>query len=105
MKRNFILHCVLYSINLPFFFQKQEEQEREKRNEEKRLKRIYGNWRKLINGLLIREKLKKKYSFGSEQQSGSPSMPVASSSKKVSSVKFKTKAEPVQKDTSESESE
>jgi hypothetical protein len=27
---------------------------------------VYGNWRQLIKGLLIRERLKKRYSFGDE---------------------------------------
>ncbi|KAL1427533.1 hypothetical protein MTO96_017238 [Rhipicephalus appendiculatus] len=31
------------------------------REEEKRLKRIYGNWKKLIKGVLIKEKLRMKY--------------------------------------------
>ncbi|GBN10240.1 DNA repair protein complementing XP-C cells [Araneus ventricosus] len=39
-----------------------EEQENiRKREEEKREKRIYGNWKKLIRGLLIRERIKLKY--------------------------------------------
>lgn len=41
-----------------------EEEEADRRYEEKRLKRIYGNWRKLIKGLLIRERLKARYDFG-----------------------------------------
>ncbi|GIX91651.1 DNA repair protein complementing XP-C cells homolog [Caerostris extrusa] len=40
----------------------EEEQENiRKRDEEKREKRIYGNWKKLIKGLLIRERIKLKY--------------------------------------------
>ncbi|GFS91514.1 DNA repair protein complementing XP-C cells homolog [Nephila pilipes] len=40
----------------------EEEQENiHKREVEKREKRIYGNWKKLIRGLLIRERLKIKY--------------------------------------------
>ncbi|KAJ0179346.1 hypothetical protein K1T71_005058 [Dendrolimus kikuchii] len=39
----------------------QEEQERKER--EKTEARVYGNWRKLIKGLLIRERLKNKYGF------------------------------------------
>ncbi|KAH6934845.1 hypothetical protein HPB50_001529 [Hyalomma asiaticum] len=31
------------------------------REEEKRLKRVYGNWKKLIKGVLIKEKLRMKY--------------------------------------------
>ncbi|XP_047004381.1 DNA repair protein complementing XP-C cells homolog [Schistocerca americana] len=41
-----------------------EEEEADRRYEEKRLKRIYGNWRRLIKGLLIRERLKARYDFG-----------------------------------------
>lgn len=39
----------------------QEEQERKER--EKVESRVYGNWKKLIKGLLIRERLKNKYGF------------------------------------------
>ncbi|CAG9791985.1 unnamed protein product [Diatraea saccharalis] len=41
--------------------QDQEEQERKER--EKIDARVYGNWRRLIKGLLIRERLKDKYGF------------------------------------------
>ncbi|XP_047004382.1 DNA repair protein complementing XP-C cells homolog isoform X1 [Schistocerca americana] len=41
-----------------------EEEAAETRYEEKRLKRIYGNWRRLIKGLFIRERLKARYNFG-----------------------------------------
>lgn len=44
-----------------FFFQEQEEQER--RDLEKLEARVYGNWKRLIKGLLIRERLKDKYGF------------------------------------------
>lgn len=40
-----------------------EQVEAAKRAEEKRDKRVYGNWRKLIRGLLIREQLAAKYDF------------------------------------------
>ncbi|RLU19134.1 hypothetical protein DMN91_009492 [Ooceraea biroi] len=40
-----------------------EQYEAAKRATEKREKRIYGNWKKLIKGLLIREKLAQKYEF------------------------------------------
>ncbi|XP_014472130.1 PREDICTED: DNA repair protein complementing XP-C cells homolog [Dinoponera quadriceps] len=43
-----------------------EQVEAAKRATEKREKRVYGNWRKLIKGLLIREKLSQKYEFLSE---------------------------------------
>lgn len=43
-----------------------EQVEAAKRATEKREKRIYGNWRRLIKGLLIREKLAARYEFGKE---------------------------------------
>ena len=42
----------------------QEQEEAERREKEKREKRIYGNWKRLIKGLLIRERLEEKYQFG-----------------------------------------
>jgi xeroderma pigmentosum group C-complementing protein len=46
-----------------------EEQEiAQKRELEKREKRVYGNWKKLIKGLLIREKVKKKYKNSEEEE-------------------------------------
>ncbi|XP_055539258.1 DNA repair protein complementing XP-C cells homolog [Wyeomyia smithii] len=41
----------------------QEQEEDEKREREKYEKRVYGNWKKLIKGLLIRRKLQNKYNF------------------------------------------
>ena len=38
--------------------------ETEKRYKEKREARIFGNWRKLIKGMIIREKLRIKYKIG-----------------------------------------
>lgn len=40
-----------------------EQDEAEKKEREKIDKRVYGNWKKLIKGLLIRERLKIKYNF------------------------------------------
>lgn len=40
-----------------------EQDEVERREEEKREKRVLDNWKKLIKGLLIKEKLKNKYNF------------------------------------------
>lgn len=40
-----------------------EQIETAKRAAEKAKKKIYANWRKLIRGLLIRERLLKKYNF------------------------------------------
>lgn len=41
----------------------QEQEAQEKKEEEKYLAKVYGNWKKLIRGVLIREKLKLKYNF------------------------------------------
>ncbi|KAL1502453.1 hypothetical protein ABEB36_007592 [Hypothenemus hampei] len=41
-----------------------EQDELDRKEEEKIFKRVYGNWKKLIRGLLIRERLKAKYNFG-----------------------------------------
>lgn len=40
-----------------------EQIEAAKRAAEKAKKKVYANWRKLIKGLLIREKLSQKYDF------------------------------------------
>jgi xeroderma pigmentosum group C-complementing protein len=48
----------------------QEQEEIEKKEQEKIDKRVYGNWKKLIRGLLIRERLKKKYEFGETSGQG-----------------------------------
>ncbi|XP_012229942.1 DNA repair protein complementing XP-C cells [Linepithema humile] len=45
-----------------------EQVEAAKRATEKREKRIYGNWKKLIKGLLIKEKLSQKYEFQEESK-------------------------------------
>ncbi|KAG8222346.1 hypothetical protein J437_LFUL001333 [Ladona fulva] len=49
----------------------QEQDEQEKRAREKHDKRVLGNWVRLVRGLLIRESLRKKYSFGEEGESSS----------------------------------
>ncbi|XP_054736573.1 DNA repair protein complementing XP-C cells homolog isoform X1 [Anastrepha obliqua] len=41
----------------------QDQEEQEKKEQDKYEARVYGNWKKLIKGLLIRERLKKKYNF------------------------------------------
>ncbi|KZC04461.1 PREDICTED: DNA repair protein complementing XP-C cells homolog [Dufourea novaeangliae] len=46
-----------------------EQVEAAKRAREKLEKRVYGNWRKLIRGLLIRERLAAKYDFSQEVES------------------------------------
>lgn len=40
-----------------------EQELNEKKEQEKYEKRVYGNWKKLIKGLLIRQRLKNKYNF------------------------------------------
>ncbi|KAL3286502.1 hypothetical protein HHI36_001007 [Cryptolaemus montrouzieri] len=45
-----------------------EQEEIEKKEQEKYEKRVYGNWKKLIKGLFIRERLKAKYGFGQEDE-------------------------------------
>ncbi|KAH8397215.1 hypothetical protein KR215_010709 [Drosophila sulfurigaster] len=41
----------------------EDQQEQARKEQEKYEARVYGNWKKLIKGLLIRERLKKKYNF------------------------------------------
>lgn len=74
-------------------------------------KRVYGNWRRLIKGLLIRERLKKRYSFGDEAGPSDSKMisirkqstkPVASSSgrkSKLKTVRKKRKIESEEEDS------
>lgn len=45
----------------------EDQEEQERKATEKREKRIYDNWKKLIKGLLIRERLKLKYNFGKDE--------------------------------------
>lgn len=42
----------------------QEQEEAEKRAQERIEKRVYGNWKRLIKGLFIRERLQARYDFG-----------------------------------------
>lgn len=44
----------------------------EKKAQEKLEKRVYDNWRRLIKGLLIRERLKARYDFGGPSQPEKP---------------------------------
>ncbi|XP_012286486.1 DNA repair protein complementing XP-C cells isoform X2 [Orussus abietinus] len=55
-----------------------EQVEARKRAKEKREKRVYGNWRKLIKGLFIRERLAVKYEFGNDKE-----VPTTSSNKRA----------------------
>ncbi|KAH8401661.1 hypothetical protein KR009_007204 [Drosophila setifemur] len=41
----------------------EDQQEQARKEQEKYEARVYGNWKKLIKGLIIRERLKKKYNF------------------------------------------
>ncbi|EAT34442.1 AAEL013313-PA [Aedes aegypti] len=41
----------------------QEQVELERKEDEKRKKRVYGNWKRLVMGLFIRKKLKDRYNF------------------------------------------
>ncbi|XP_030560508.1 DNA repair protein complementing XP-C cells homolog isoform X1 [Drosophila novamexicana] len=41
----------------------EDQQEQARKEQEKYEARVYGNWKKLIKGLLIRERLKRKYNF------------------------------------------
>ena len=43
------------------YFSKVSSEEEERREREKKEKRVYGNWRRLIRGLLIRERIQAKY--------------------------------------------
>lgn len=47
----------------------EEQVEAAKRAKEKQEKRVYGNWKKLIHGLIIRERLAAKYEFSKEEKS------------------------------------
>ncbi|KAH8277666.1 hypothetical protein KR018_003295 [Drosophila ironensis] len=41
----------------------EDQQEQARKEQAKYEERVYGNWKKLIKGLIIRERLKKKYNF------------------------------------------
>lgn len=45
-----------------------EDQKEAQRKEEEKVKaRVYGNWKKLIKGLLIRRRLQRKYNFSGDK--------------------------------------
>lgn len=67
-------------------FMLQEIDESAKRREEKHEKRVYGNWRRLIKGLLIREQLKYRYDFEGEEGQGSSQSSVNSEALKASRI-------------------
>ncbi|RZF32849.1 hypothetical protein LSTR_LSTR009400 [Laodelphax striatellus] len=60
----------------------QEQQEAERRAREKMEQKVYGNWKRLIKGLLIREKLKLKYGFEIEDEVAAGSSGKGQKSKK-----------------------
>lgn len=45
-----------------------DQEELEEKEQKKYEARVYGNWKKLIKGLLIRESLNRKYDFGKEKK-------------------------------------
>nr|XP_023026812.1 DNA repair protein complementing XP-C cells homolog [Leptinotarsa decemlineata]XP_023026813.1 DNA repair protein complementing XP-C cells homolog [Leptinotarsa decemlineata] len=61
-----------------------EQEDIERRENEKIEKRVYDNWRKLIKGLLIRERLKAKYKFSEKHC-------ISEKGKKSGRMKFNTK--------------
>lgn len=49
----------------------EEEEESYRKAKDKQNQRVYDNWKKLIKGLLIRERLQRKYNFaGKEKPTG-----------------------------------
>ncbi|XP_076334158.1 DNA repair protein complementing XP-C cells homolog isoform X2 [Tachypleus tridentatus] len=58
--------CEEYSDTLQAAWEEEQENAR-RRAEEKREKRVYGNWKKLIKGILIRERLQAKYNVGASK--------------------------------------
>ncbi|KAK9886312.1 hypothetical protein WA026_015823 [Henosepilachna vigintioctopunctata] len=79
-----------------------EQEEIEQKEQEKYEKRVYGNWKKLIRGLLIKERLKVKYGFGEVHQETSPG---SSKKNNSSNPRSSTKKRRVISDSSESEKE
>lgn len=61
----------------------------EKKEQEKYEKRVYGNWKKLIRGLRIREMLKIKYNYESlkDEDDDDDDNPVVSTNRKKSGKK------------------
>lgn len=46
----------------------EDQEEAQRKEEEKYNQRVYGNWKKLIKGLLIRRHLQRKYNFANEEK-------------------------------------
>lgn len=47
-----------------------DQEEAQRKEEEKVNARVYGNWKKLIKGLLIRRRLQRRYNFGTAAATG-----------------------------------
>lgn len=60
-----------------------DQEEAQRREDEKVKQRVYGNWKKLIRGLLIRQRLQRKYNFNEsgEPATVSPEKPSTSTKK------------------------
>uniref|UniRef100_A0A336KYQ5 CSON000703 protein n=1 Tax=Culicoides sonorensis TaxID=179676 RepID=A0A336KYQ5_CULSO len=72
----------------------EDQQEQERKDREKIEKRVYGNWRKLIKGLWIRERLQARYNFneeGDEEIQGSDESLNEDSNKKIEKTEKKGK--------------
>jgi len=62
----------------------QEMEESCKRQQQKHEDRVYGNWRRLVKAVLIRERLKVKYDFfGGDNKGQSTSKAMTSKEKKL----------------------
>lgn len=66
-----------------------DQEEAQRREEEKVQQRVYGNWKKLIRGLLIRQRLQRKYNFNESGgvSTASPEKPTTTATTKKSSSK------------------
>lgn len=53
----------------------QEQEDIEKREKEKYEKRVFGNWKTLIKGLLLRERLNIKYNYKIAQDKNKKQLP------------------------------
>lgn len=60
----------------------EDQEELEKKGQEKYEKRVYGNWKKLIRGLRIREILKIKYKYESLKDEDMDDNPIVSTNRK-----------------------
>lgn len=49
-----------------------DQEEAQRREKEKYETRVYGNWKRLIKGLLIRQRLQRKYNFADVGAGGDP---------------------------------